>query len=166
ASAELIVLSAGAPRARERARPLLEVIGSALYELGDDPASANAVKLVGNFLLMSAMEAMSEAFAFAEKHGVPRKLAAEVLTTTPLMANAYKGYGAAIADGKFSPPGFGLRLGHKDARLVLEAAGRLNVPMPVANLVRDRYATSINKGRGELDWSALAIEVFDAAGLV
>jgi 3-hydroxyisobutyrate dehydrogenase-like beta-hydroxyacid dehydrogenase len=165
ASAELIVLSAGAARTRERAKPLLEVIGSALYELGEDPASANAVKLVGNFLLMSAMEAMSEAFAFAEKHGVPRKLAAEVLTTTPLMANAYKGYGAAIADGKFSPPGFGLRLGHKDARLVLEAAGRLNVPMPVANLVRDRYATSINKGRGELDWSALAIEVFDAAGL-
>lgn len=78
-------------------------------------------------------------------------MAAEVLTTTPLMANAYKGYGAAIADGKFSPAGFGLRLGHKDARLVLEAAGRLNVPMPVANLVRDRYATSINKGRGALD---------------
>lgn len=165
ASAQLIVLSAGAVRARERAKPLLEVIGSALYELGEDPASANAVKLVGNFLLMSAMEAMSEAFAFAEKHGVPRKLAAEVLTTTPLMANAYKGYGAAIADGKFSPAGFGLRLGHKDARLVLEAAGRLNVPMPVANLVRDRYATSINKGRGALDWSALAIEVFNAAGL-
>lgn len=165
ASAQLIVLSAGAARARERAKPLLEVIGSALYELGEDPASANAVKLVGNFLLMSAMEAMSEAFAFAEKHGVPRKLAAEVLTTTPLMANAYKGYGAAIADGKFSPAGFGLRLGHKDARLVLEAAGRLNVPMPVANLVRDRYATSINKGRGALDWSALAIEVFNAAGL-
>jgi 3-hydroxyisobutyrate dehydrogenase-like beta-hydroxyacid dehydrogenase len=164
-SAQLIVLSAGAARARERAKPLLEVIGSALYELGEDPASANAVKLVGNFLLMSAMEAMSEAFAFAEKHGVPRKLAAEVLTTTPLMANAYKGYGAAIADGKFSPAGFGLRLGHKDARLVLEAAGQLNVPMPVANLVRDRYATSINKGRGALDWSALAIEVFNAAGL-
>lgn len=165
ASAELIVLSAGAPRARGRAKPLLEVIGSALYELGDDPAGANAVKLVGNFLLMSAMEAMAEAFAFAERHGVPRMLAAEVLTTTPLMANAYKGYGAAIADGKFSPPGFGLRLGHKDARLVLEAAGRLNVPMPAANLIRDRYTTSINKGRGELDWSALAIEVFEAAGL-
>lgn len=106
ASAELIVLSAGAPRARERAKPLLEVIGSALYELGEDPASANAVKLVGS-----------------------------------------------------------LRLGHKDARLVLEAADRLNVPMPTANLIRDRYTTSINKGRGELDWSALAIEVFDAAGL-
>jgi 3-hydroxyisobutyrate dehydrogenase-like beta-hydroxyacid dehydrogenase len=165
ASAELIVLSAGAPRARERAKPLLEVIGSALYELGEDPASANAVKLVGNFLLMSAMEAMSEAFAFAEKHGVPRTLAAEVLTRTPLIANAYQGYGAAIAEGTFSPPGFSLRLGHKDARLVLEAADRLNVPMPTANLIRDRYTTSINKGRGELDWSALAIEVFDAAGL-
>ena len=105
ASAELIVLSAGMAQARERARPLLGVIGSTLYELGDDPATANALKLVGNFLLMSAMEALSKAFAFAEKNQVPRKLAAEILTETPLMANAYKLYGAAIADGKFTPPG-------------------------------------------------------------
>jgi 3-hydroxyisobutyrate dehydrogenase-like beta-hydroxyacid dehydrogenase len=165
ASAELIVLAAGEPRARERARPLLEVIGSAVYELGDDPAGANAVKLAGNFMLMSAMEAISEAFAFAEKHGVPRTLAAEVLTATPLMAGAYRGYGVAIAGGKFSPAGFALRLGQKDARLVLEAAGRLNVPMPAGSLARDRFTASINKGRGELDWSALAIEVFEAAGL-
>jgi 3-hydroxyisobutyrate dehydrogenase-like beta-hydroxyacid dehydrogenase len=108
---------------------------------------------------------MSETFAFAEKHDAPRKLVAEVLTTTPLMANTYKGYGAAIAEGKFKPPGLSLRLGAKDARLVLEAAGRLGVPMPTANLVRDRYTASINKERGELDWSALAIEVFEAAGL-
>jgi hypothetical protein len=51
------------------------------------------------------MEALSEAFVFAEKNGVPRKLAAEILTATPLMANAYKCYGAAIADGTFNPPG-------------------------------------------------------------
>jgi 3-hydroxyisobutyrate dehydrogenase-like beta-hydroxyacid dehydrogenase len=103
ASAELLILSAGAPQARERAQPLLEVIGSALYELGDDPATANAVKLVGNFLLLSAMEALSEAFTFAEQNRVPRKLTAEILTATPLMANAYKRYGAAIADGTFNP---------------------------------------------------------------
>ncbi|MGH3669688.1 MAG: NAD(P)-dependent oxidoreductase [Pseudonocardiaceae bacterium] len=165
ASAELIVLCAGHAQARERARPLLELIGSTVYELGEDPASANAVKLAGNFLLMSAMEAMAEAFAFAEKHGAARTLVAEVLTTTPLMANSYRGYGAAIAEGGFSPPGFDLRLGHKDARLVLEAASRLNVPMPVANLVHDRFTASMNKERGDLDWSALAIEVFEAAGL-
>lgn len=81
------------------------------------------------------------------------------------MANAYRGYGAAIVGGTFSPPGFGLRLGSKDARLVLEAAGQVNVLMPAANLVRDRLTAAINRGRGELDWSALAIEVFEAAGL-
>lgn len=164
-SAELIVVSAGAPSDRERARPLLEAISSAVHEVGDDPASANAVKLAGNFLLMSAMEAMAEAFAFAEKHGVPRQLAAEVLTTTPVMANAYRGYGAAIAGGRFTPPGFGLRLGRKDARLVLEAAAARDVPMPMANLVGDRFTAAVNKGRGELDWSALAMEVFESAGL-
>jgi 3-hydroxyisobutyrate dehydrogenase-like beta-hydroxyacid dehydrogenase len=67
--------------------------------------------------------------AFAEKHGVPRARAAEVLTTTPVMANGYRSYSVAIAAGKFSSPGFGLRLGHKDARLLLEAASALDVPM-------------------------------------
>lgn len=164
-SAQLVVLSAGTSRDRERARPLLEAIGSVVFELGEDPASANAVKLAGNFLLMSAMEAMAEALAFAEKHGVLRARAAEVLTTTPLMANGYQGYGAAIAAGKFNPPGFGLRLGRKDARLLLEAASTLDVPMPIASLIMDRFTASVNKGRGDLDWSAVAIEVFESAGL-
>ncbi|MGH3427084.1 MAG: NAD(P)-dependent oxidoreductase [Mycobacteriales bacterium] len=160
-SAQLIVLSAGASRDRERAKPLLEAIGSAVFEVGEDPASANAVKLAGNFLLMSAMEAIAEALAFTEKHGVPRALAAEVLTTTPVMTNGYQGYGAAIAAGTFSPPGFSLRLGRKDARLLVEAASTLEIPMPIANLIMDRFTASINKGRGDLDWSALAIEVFE-----
>jgi 3-hydroxyisobutyrate dehydrogenase-like beta-hydroxyacid dehydrogenase len=164
-SAQLIVLSAGAAGDRERARPLLEVIGSAVFELGEDPASANAIKLAGNFLLMSAMEAMAEAFAFAEKHGVSRTRAAEVLTTTPLMANGYEGYGAAIAGGKFSPPGFRLHLGRKDTRLLLEAASALDVPMPIASLIMDRFTASANKGRSDLDWSAMVIEVFESAGL-
>jgi 3-hydroxyisobutyrate dehydrogenase-like beta-hydroxyacid dehydrogenase len=164
-SAQLIVLSAGASGDRARARPLLEAIGSAVFELGEDPASANVVKLAGNFLLMSALEAMAEAFAFAEKHGVPRARAAEVLTTTPLMANGYQRYGAAIAAGTFSPAGFGLRLGRKDARLLLEAASARDVPMPMGDLVVDRFTASVNKGRSELDCSALAIEVFESAGL-
>jgi 3-hydroxyisobutyrate dehydrogenase-like beta-hydroxyacid dehydrogenase len=49
--------------------------------------------------------------------------------------------------------------------LVLEAAATLDVPMPVANLVRDRFTAAMNKGRGELDWSALAMEVFESADL-
>jgi 3-hydroxyisobutyrate dehydrogenase-like beta-hydroxyacid dehydrogenase len=68
-------------------------------------------------------------------------------------------------NGTFASPGFGLRLGQKDARLLLEAAAAVDVPMALANLIRDRFTASVNKGRGELDWSALAIEVFESAGL-
>jgi hypothetical protein len=45
--------------------------------------------------------------------------------------------GAAIANGTFSPPGFRLRLGHKDARLLSEAASARNVPMLSGNLIMD-----------------------------
>jgi hypothetical protein len=37
--------------------------------------------------------------------------------------------------------------------------------MPIASLVMDRFTASVNKGRGDLDWSAVAIEVFESAGL-
>jgi hypothetical protein len=45
--------------------------------------------------------------------------------------------GAAIANGTFNPPGFRLRLGHKDARLLSEAASTRNVPMLSGNLIMD-----------------------------
>lgn len=72
--------------------------------------------------------------------------------------------GAAIANGTFSPPGFRLRLGHKDAAAV---GGRVRPKRPDAVRQPDhgRFTTSLNKGRADLDWSALTVEVFQAAGL-
>lgn len=37
--------------------------------------------------------------------------------------------------------------------------------MPFGSLIMDRFTTSLNKGRADLDWSALAVDVFEAAGL-
>jgi hypothetical protein len=72
--------------------------------------------------------------------------------------------GAAIANGTFSPPGFRLRLGHKDAAAV---GGRVRPKRPDAVRQPDhgRFTTSLNKGRADLDWSALTVEVSQAAGL-
>jgi 3-hydroxyisobutyrate dehydrogenase-like beta-hydroxyacid dehydrogenase len=70
----LSVILAGDAVGKERLRPILPAISRAIYDVGGDPGAANAVKLAGNFLIASAMQAMAEAFTFGEKQGLERGL--------------------------------------------------------------------------------------------
>jgi 3-hydroxyisobutyrate dehydrogenase-like beta-hydroxyacid dehydrogenase len=56
-------------------------------------------------------------------------------------------------------------LGLKDNRLVLAAAEEAAVPMPIANLVHDRFVAALAQGLSESDWSAIARLSFQGAGL-
>jgi 3-hydroxyisobutyrate dehydrogenase-like beta-hydroxyacid dehydrogenase len=46
-------------------------------------------------------------------------------------------------------------LGQKDIRLTLAAAEDLRVPLPLANILRDRFLTLLAHGGERLDWSAI-----------
>jgi 3-hydroxyisobutyrate dehydrogenase-like beta-hydroxyacid dehydrogenase len=123
------------------------------------------VKLSGNFLLASAIETISEAVALVAKAGVDRHQYVDILTSTLFAAPAYQIYGGLIARQEFEPAGMAAALGLKDVRLVLSAAEQLQVPLPVASVVRDRLLTLVATGGGHLDWSALAtLAARDAGG--
>jgi 3-hydroxyisobutyrate dehydrogenase-like beta-hydroxyacid dehydrogenase len=63
------------------------------------------------------------------------------------------------------PAGFAAPLGQKDIRLTLAIAEQLNVPMPVASLLRDRFLTLMAHGGAEMDWSAIGgLAARDAGG--
>jgi 3-hydroxyisobutyrate dehydrogenase-like beta-hydroxyacid dehydrogenase len=70
-----------------------------------------------------------------------------------------------IARQEFEPAGFKLPLGLKDVRLVMAAAESLNVPMPVASLVRDQFISALAHGHEDKDWSAVTLVSAEAAGL-
>ena len=72
-----------------------------------------------------AWRCISEALTLIAKGGVDQKLYLEFLTSTLFDAPIYKTYGALIAGGNFTPPGFAAPLGQKDIRLVLSAAENL-----------------------------------------
>ena len=118
--------------------------------------AANLVKLSGNFLIASAIESVGEAVALVAKAGVDRQQYVDILTSTLFAAPAYQTYGGLIARQEFEPAGFAATLGLKDIRLVLAAAEGLQVPLPVASLLRDRLLTLVATGGGQLDWSAVA----------
>ena len=152
----LNIVAAGDPGALERAGPLLDAMGAKTWPFGPEPHRANAVKLAGNFMLVSAIEAMGEAAAFAEGHGVAGADLLDLLTNTLFASPVYKGYGASIAADRYEPPGFNLRLGAKDIRLALAAAEAVGVPMPFASALRDNLIEAIAMGDGDKDLAALA----------
>jgi 3-hydroxyisobutyrate dehydrogenase-like beta-hydroxyacid dehydrogenase len=166
AAAKLFVAAAGAPDAIEAVTPLFEAIGQRTFVLGEEPKAANLVKLSGNFLIASVIESLGEAMALVEKGGVDRHAYLDLLTSTLFNAPVYKTYGGLIADRKFKPAGFTAPLGQKDIRLALAAGEALNVPLPLASLLRDRFLTLLAHGGEELDWSAIGALAAKDAGLV
>lgn len=165
AEAKLWVVSAGDAAARARVRPLQEAMGQRVFDFGDEPGAANAIKLAGNFLLGAAIEAMAEAFTLAQKHGVPRHDTYEFFTQTLFDCFVYRGYGELVASEHYQPVGARPSLIRKDYGLILEAAAEGLVPMPLAGLIHARLTARVAKGRDDADWSSLAREVSESAGL-
>ena len=162
AAKRLSVCTSGPPAARQRAEPIQNAIGQGLFDFGEDPGAANVVKLCGNFMVAATVETLAEILTLAEKSGVSKKAVAEMIGKfSPLHA----GYANQIAEQRFEPAGFRLVLGLKDVNLILQMAAASTTPLPLGSLLHDRWVSAVAKGRGDLDWSAIALNVSEDAGL-
>ena len=165
AAAKLFIAVAGAPDAVDACMPLFDAIGQKTFRFGENPPDANLVKLSGNFLISSVIEALGEAMALVGKAGLDQHQYVDFLTSTLFNAPVYKTYGGLIADKKFEPAGFAAPLGFKDNRLVLAAAEKLQVPLPLASLIYNRFLTLLARGGEKLDWSAFSQLAAEDAGM-
>jgi 3-hydroxyisobutyrate dehydrogenase-like beta-hydroxyacid dehydrogenase len=166
AAAKLFVAVAGAADVVEECMPLFASIGQKTFRFGDRPSAANLVKLSGNFLISTVIESLGEAMTLVAKGGVDQRQYLDFLTSTLFNAPVYKTYGGMIADKKFEPAGFVAPLGFKDNRLVLAAAETLRVPLPMANLIYNRFLTLMAHGGEKLDWAAISQGSAEDAGLL
>lgn len=164
AAKKLWIVAGGHAEDRARARPLLDAIGQGVIEVGDDPISANTVKLAGNHIIAGMMQSLGESFALVRKAGVSAEQFLDIINRL-FKSPVYENYGNNIVAEQFSPPGFKLRLGLKDMRLVLAAADASETPMPLASLLHDRMLGALVQGMGDLDWSVVGRLAADEAGL-
>lgn len=161
----LAVLVAGDATATTRCRPLLEALGRRVFDLGADPGSASAMKLANNMLLACAIEAMGEAFSLVQKCGVGPGVFYDVVTDGLFASPAYNTYAKIITDKAWDQVGFTVALALKDIELALAAGGGAAVPLPSANVCRDRLLGAIAHGDRQRDWAAMALEQARAGGL-
>jgi 3-hydroxyisobutyrate dehydrogenase-like beta-hydroxyacid dehydrogenase len=161
---KLLIVAAGLADAIANCRPIFNAVGHGVIEVGEDVAVANVIKLAGNFLLASAIEAIGEAFALVRKYGVDPNDFLDIVNERLIRSPIYEKYGKIIIEERYEPAGFKLSLGFKDVRLALAAAEEVNVPLPLANLLRDHFASAVDRGWENIDWAGLGRVCAEDAG--
>jgi 3-hydroxyisobutyrate dehydrogenase-like beta-hydroxyacid dehydrogenase len=158
----LTLLVGGSREVFAAAEPIFQAIARRYFLLGG-PGSGTAMKLVVNTLLGVGMQAIAEAVVLGEKAGLDRERLLEVLSQTAVIAPAHVGKLARAAINDYSPQ-FPLRLMNKDFRLILKAAAREHLPMPVTEAAF-RVNSDELAHHDEEDFSAVLRRMEEAAGI-
>ena len=145
-AAKLIYFVGGDVAVYNRAKPILQAMGSKINHVGD-VGSGMAVKLAVNSLFAVQVSAMAELINMMHQSGLDEARAIEILADTPVCSPAAAMAGKAIAAQKFAPL-FPIELVEKDLNYALE---NLSNPenLPLINATQGIYAKAIEKGYGE-----------------
>lgn len=152
---KLLVMAGGDPAAVEVARPALEAFASRIVHLGPLGAGAT-MKLVVNAVVHALNGALAEALVLAERAGVDREAAYEVIAASAVGAPfvAYKREAYLHPDR--ASVAFALDLVAKDLALADVLAARVEAPMPQLAANREVVGRALETGLGAADMSALA----------
>ncbi len=152
AAGKLFTFVAAKPEWLERCRPVINAYANRIIPMGEDPAIAMSMKLVGNFMVASLIELIGEAYVFAECRGVdPSVLTGMFKQFMPAAAE----YVDRICGRDFGRAGFTLDGGTKDVTLILQAAAEVHAPLSYASVLRDKCLAAQARGLGQMDWSVM-----------
>lgn len=141
-------------------KPLLNDAGAVnIWEYGKEPGNANAAKLCTNFMILAALQAMAEGINLAKKSGIDKALWMKMITSTLFNAGVYINYGNILLNEAYQPASFSLKLGLKDASLVMKQAEITGSKMFIGDIVNQQLKQLFENGYGDYDWSAIALSV-------
>jgi HAD superfamily hydrolase (TIGR01450 family) len=159
AEAGSLTILAGGPAPRiERVTPLLSALG-AVIAVGDLGAGA-AAKVVANAVLFGTVAMLGEALALARGLGLSTAATYDVLSATPLAAQAARRREAI--ETRSYPPRFRLGLARKDATLIQEAAAGARVALRLAPAAGAWLAEAEAAGLGDHDYTAMLATILGA----
>ncbi len=165
ASGKLGLVPGGPRAAVDTVRPLFAAIGKEVFDAGEDPLSATAIKVANNFVLGCAIEAIGEGMALVRKYGVDALLFHQVMVEGLFNSIAYRAYSDLIAKQDWGRVGASASIGLKDAMLTREASTRVGITLPSLPGWQTHLEQAIARGEANLDWSVMAREQFRASGL-
>jgi 3-hydroxyisobutyrate dehydrogenase-like beta-hydroxyacid dehydrogenase len=148
----LVIMVGGDEAAYARVESLLRELGTPRH-IGEN-GQGLLLKLAINVNLAAQMLAFSEGVLLAERGGLSRELAVEVMSESPIGSPLLKGRAPLVLDLP-EDAWFDIELAHKDIRLALETGRSEGVPLPSAALADELLTKASELGYGHRDIAAL-----------
>jgi 3-hydroxyisobutyrate dehydrogenase-like beta-hydroxyacid dehydrogenase len=150
---KLTMMVGGKAETFERVKPLLLEIGQKATHVGDN-GLAVSMKIAVNLSLAVQMLAFSEGVLLAEKSGIARKTAVEVLTNSVVGSPVIQ-YRGPFVLGLPEEAWFDMNMMQKDMRLALEMGHRLEVPLPTSAVANEFLTAARAAGMAKKDFAAI-----------
>jgi 3-hydroxyisobutyrate dehydrogenase-like beta-hydroxyacid dehydrogenase len=147
----------------EQVKPLLLDIGPKATHVGDN-GQAVSMKIAINLGLAVQMLAFSESVLLAEKAGIPRKTAVEVLVNS-VVASPMVQYRGPMVLNMPDEAWFDMKMMQKDTGLALEMGKRLSVPLPTTAIANEFLSAGRGMGMAEKDFAGIFQVLAHLAGV-
>jgi 3-hydroxyisobutyrate dehydrogenase-like beta-hydroxyacid dehydrogenase len=150
---KLSVMVGGRPETFERLKPLLLDIGPKVTRVGDN-GLALSMKIAVNLSLAVQMMAFSEGVLLAEKSGIPREVAVDVLTHSAVASPMIVYRGPFILQQP-EEAWFDVNMMQKDMLLAMELGRQLNVPVPTTAVSNEFLTAARGMGLAKFDFAVV-----------
>ena len=150
---KLSIMVGGDRQAFEQVRPVLEMIGPKVTHVGGN-GLAVAMKIATNLSLAVQMLAFSEGVLLAEKSGIKRRTAVEVLLNSVIASPMVKYRGPFVLEMP-EEAWFNVNMMQKDMDLALELGRQLDVPLPTTAITNELLTAARGMGMAEQDFAVL-----------
>ncbi len=147
-----------------RVRPLLEAMGTTIHHCGA-VGSGMRTKLVNNFLAIVSCQMNAEALTLSTRFGLDLQTTLVVIHGTTATNGQLKiNYATKVLTGD-TEPGFAIDLAHKDLTLIVNAANKAKVPLPIGAVARESVSLARSTSFHNKDFSALLDHWCERAGV-
>ena len=150
-SGKLSVMVGGHRATFDRIRPILDDVGPKVTHVGDN-GLALSLKIAHNLSLAVQMLAFSEGVLLAEKSGIAREVAVDVLTHS-VIASPMVQYRGPFVLKMPDEAWFDVNMMQKDMLLALEMGRRLNVPLPTTAVTNEFLTAARGMGLAKHDFA-------------
>ena len=148
----------------ERIQPLLRAMGTKIHHCGK-VGSGIRTKLVNYYLAIVSCQLNAEALALSQRFGLDLATTLSVIDGTSATNGQLRmNWSSKVLAGDITP-GFTIDLAHKDLSLILAAAGKEKVPLPVAAAAREMFSLARTGRHAQDDFSAMVDVLCEAAGI-
>ncbi|MEU0555698.1 NAD(P)-dependent oxidoreductase [Dactylosporangium sp. NPDC006015] len=155
AGGQLTIVAGGDAEPVGLIRPVLDELAVSVHTF-PEPAQANLVKILGNYLIAVTAGSLGEVAGIAERGGLKADQLLDVLTERLFSGLIHRAYGQMVAEQRYEPVAFTMRLGKKDIDLARAEAQHHGGHLPLGDVIAGALGEGVAGTAAEQDWASVA----------